>query len=268
MSFRISAVFSQRSFPLPCVELISSFKTPRRCYVRELDWCAPRNTPKKKWSNTEQGIKCTNIKNEKIIHSNSFQNNKFGIVAAMSQNNVIGIDGKLPWHIPEDREYFLNLTRGKILIIGRRTFEEENDLSHISHVRRCIVVSKTMDPILLRDEKVTVAQSFTEALEMACKISILNREGGGKQNESSDIDCWVGGGEKLYEDALLHSSAQELHLTVVDTEIDLKPHTTFFPSFDQWKHKFREISRHDGKDVGGDLDYKCTFHIYKRHDSQ
>src|SRR2546421_9717191 len=45
------------------------------------------------------------------------------VIAAMSLNRVIGRDGKIPWHIPEDFRWFKQTTTGKAVLMGRRTFE-------------------------------------------------------------------------------------------------------------------------------------------------
>ena len=45
------------------------------------------------------------------------------IVAAMSQNRVIGVNNKLPWSIPEELAHFKQLTMGKPMIMGRKTFD-------------------------------------------------------------------------------------------------------------------------------------------------
>jgi dihydrofolate reductase len=45
------------------------------------------------------------------------------LIAAMSDNRVIGHRGKMPWHIPADLKFFKNLTTGHTVIMGRKTFE-------------------------------------------------------------------------------------------------------------------------------------------------
>ena len=45
------------------------------------------------------------------------------IIVAKSQNNVIGNDGQLPWHLTEDLKKFKSITMGKPMIMGRNTFE-------------------------------------------------------------------------------------------------------------------------------------------------
>ena len=44
-------------------------------------------------------------------------------IAAMSLNRVIGRDGKIPWHIPEDFQWFKKMTTGHVVLMGRKTFE-------------------------------------------------------------------------------------------------------------------------------------------------
>ena len=56
----------------------------------------------------------TNIKERKVIFSH---------ITAVSQNQVIGKENRLPWHIPGDLKFFHDTTKGKALIMGRKTFE-------------------------------------------------------------------------------------------------------------------------------------------------
>jgi dihydrofolate reductase len=48
---------------------------------------------------------------------------RVALVVAMAANGVIGRDGKLPWHLPDDLKYFKVVTYGKPVLMGRRTFE-------------------------------------------------------------------------------------------------------------------------------------------------
>ncbi len=47
----------------------------------------------------------------------------FKAIAAMSLNRVIGADGKIPWHLPEDFKWFKKMTMGNVVVMGRKTFE-------------------------------------------------------------------------------------------------------------------------------------------------
>jgi dihydrofolate reductase len=189
----------------------------------------------------------------------------FGIVAAMSRNHVIGVDGQLPWNLPEDRKEFTALTADKILIIGRRTFQERPNQSHISHVARCIVVSKTMPVDAFGSERIQLARSFPEALSLAKELVDEMTPNKSKSDESDDsldnVECWVAGGEKLYHEALLHPSARSLHLTVVDTDIETEiGEVARFPAKYRWDNKFELEVTSDGK--GGTPGF--TRHVYRR----
>ncbi|KAL7430261.1 hypothetical protein ACHAXH_004267 [Discostella pseudostelligera] len=117
--------------------------------------------------------------------SNTTKQPTFGIIAALTKDGVIGIDGVLPWklrmqdaptNISLDRDRFVALTSNKILILGRRTFADEDPTGeHVKHARLCIVVSKTMNlsdlVVVKRNNEVgptvMLARSFDEALDTA-----------------------------------------------------------------------------------------------------
>ncbi len=150
---------------------------------------------------------------------------------------MIGVDGGLPWDkpIPLDQGHFINLTRNRILIVGRKTYTDEDPTgSHISHVCVCIVVSRTMKHSDLADRNdapedfpvVKLARLFDEALDMALD-NISSGEGiteGRGENvgdpKSKTIECWVAGGKRIYSEALWHGNLDEVHLTHVDTSVD------------------------------------------------
>ena len=190
----------------------------------------------------------------------------------MSKNRIIGVGGGLPWNLPADRQFFEDLTRNKLLIIGRNTLFETPTLSHLSHARATIVVSKTLSA---EDAKESLAQlptvshpviavnSFSQALKEASHLSSSSKI---KQEEDTEIqstltssgdimpainmiDCWVAGGEKLYQEALQHPMAQFLHLTIVDKEIDVMEQNSTgqqvarFPAKYRWDHKFRLVEK-------------------------
>ena len=65
-------------------------------------------------------------------------------VVAMASNRVIGRDGKLPWHLPEDLKFFKETTLGHPILMGRKTFES---IGKPLPKRRNIVLSRTMAPL-------------------------------------------------------------------------------------------------------------------------
>ena len=236
----------------PCIELLRIWK---RTYVRGLDWCNPDSSGlKKRWSEGDPGA-CRHIPTPKKNAPD-----KIGVVAAISKNRVIGVCGELPWDIPEDRKHFEALTSGKILIIGRRTFGEREDGAHLAHIGRCIVVSNTLDP--QKCGSTLIATSLDDALDQAKQI-IMEQ----KSTLRCGIHCWVGGGERLYEEALAHTSLHEVHLTEIDTEIDINSGIKKFARFPakyRWDRNFRLLEKRMGNCSGQGALPKYSFSTYRR----
>lgn len=131
------------------------------------------------------------------------------LIAAIGQNRVIGIGNKLPWHIPEDLRRFKQLTLGKPVIMGRKTWESiGKPLPH----RVNIILTGRKDWQLASAE---IAHDIDEALTLA-------RSTCGEQTEAMVI-----GGEQIYRLFLPH--ATRLYLTEVDSSVE---GDTFFPEID------------------------------------
>ena len=64
------------------------------------------------------------------------------LVVAASRNNVIGSDGELPWHLPDDLRHFKRLTTGKPIVMGRKTYEA---IGRPLPDRRNIVLTRNRD---------------------------------------------------------------------------------------------------------------------------
>ena len=217
--------------------------------------------------------KCySNITSISSTDSNFKQQPKFGIVAALSKDGIIGVNGRLPWKsIPQDLNHFINLTRNKILIVGRKTFAEDGPTGgHVKHVRVCIVVSKTMsstdsskfdtsDKVSDRPQ-IMIACSFGDALHIA-STKILQRSDEESVNTSSnDIYVWVAGGERICKEALQHDNAVDVHLTHIDVSVGKRvakdAAIAYFPLDTLESSDFREVSR--------SIDSICTFCLYRR----
>ena len=207
-------------------------------------------------------------------YTNHNQQPKFGIVAALSKDGIIGMNGRLPWKsISQDLNHFINLTRNKILIVGRKTFADEDPTgSHIKHVRVCIVVSKTMnatdlaksstsDNVSCRPE-IMIAHSFEDALYIAStKILQSSDKESVNGSSSNDIDIWVAGGERIYKEALQHDNAVDVHLTHIDVSVGKRvaeeaSTIAHFPLDTLKSSDFREVSR--------STDGICSFCLYRR----
>lgn len=206
----------------------------------------------------------TSIKTHESGHKHYLRKRKdgFGIVAAMTSNRVIGVDGSIPWkNLSQDWNHFVSLTRNKVLLVGRKTFGlEDPSLAHIRHCRACVVVSQTMTAEDLIQVKVAsgnehletdllLAGSFEEALELARSK---------KSTDDDMIDCWVAGGERIYKEALRHRDAVEVQLTHVDMTVDTNHFrdVAFFPVEDINANNFVEVST---KTIG-----ICEFKVIRR----
>jgi dihydrofolate reductase len=174
------------------------------------------------------------IKAESEIFNQQHSNNCITLIAAASENNVIGKDNKLIWHLSDDLKHFKELTKGHCVIMGRKTFES---MPKALPNRTNIVITRKHDYVA-RDA--IVVHSIHEALERA------------KEDKQPFI---VGGGE-IYSQSILISD--RIELTRVHTEIE---GDAFFPEIDPkiWK----EISREERfKDEKNDFDY--TFIRYNK----
>lgn len=196
---------------------------------------------------------------------------RFGIIAAMSNNNIIGVKGNIPWNIPADRKEFVRTTGGKVLIIGRKTFEEQENLSHISHSAKCIVISKSLDGESIRtkitpiETEVLIVRSFLEALDLARRL--VEKKSDRLNGMNDDIDCWIAGGQGIYQSSVLHPSAWIIHLTVINIDVDVSYYSPSeiarFPPKYHWDNRFTEVA--STENITQDEEpIKFTQYIYRK----
>jgi dihydrofolate reductase len=131
------------------------------------------------------------------------------MIVAMSDNRVIGIENRLPWHIPEDLKRFKKITSGHPIVMGRKTFES---IGRPLPGRTNIVVTRNKD---YRAEGVFACFSLKEALEFA-----------GRAPGAEEIFV-IGGGE-LFREAL--PMADRIYLTEVKWPYE---GDAYFPTFDE-----------------------------------
>jgi len=144
------------------------------------------------------------------------------IIAAMAKNRVIGKDGKMPWHIPEELRFFKKTTMGYPMIMGRKTFES---FPAPLPGRRHIVLSRNKNYTPCGAE---YAPSMTDALQL-CR---------------SDGKVFLIGGADIFQQGL--SVATSMILTHLEREV---AGDVLFPEFSD--EQFIEISRRhhpDGKE--------------------
>lgn len=130
------------------------------------------------------------------------------LIAAIGQNNELGLNNKLLWHIPEDLKHFKEYTTGKVVVMGRKTFQS---IGKILPGRKCIVIS-TNPP----DNRVIYAPDIDAALSV----------------EYCYPELVVIGGAQIYAQTI--DRADKLVITHVEGSFVAD---TFFPPIDltQWQ---------------------------------
>lgn len=139
---------------------------------------------------------------------------ELALIVAVASNGVIGRDNKLPWHIPEDLRHFKQVTLGKPVVMGRKTFES---------IGR---------PLPQRENIVVTSNPSWQAQGVRAVHSLDQAVAG-----SSAPEIMVIGGARLFAEAL--SRAKRLHLTEIHRAYE---GDVYFPSYDraQWRETWRE----------------------------
>lgn len=119
---------------------------------------------------------------------------RLGAIWAQTIDGVIGRNGTMPWHVPEDLKHFQEVTTGKPVIMGRRTWESLPDAYKPLPGRTNIIVSRSVGAVEARDGAIWVS-SLDAALEVAHKAQEATGAG-------SLADAWIIGGGTLYAEAL------------------------------------------------------------------
>lgn len=158
------------------------------------------------------------------------------LVAAVSENGVIGADGGLPWSLPRDLAHFKAVTMGHAVIMGRRTFDE---IKKPLPGRLNIVITRRPD---WSHPGVEPARSLAEAIEIAERAA------------PGDTHMIIGGGQ-IYRLAL--PLAQRVELTRIHAHI---PGDTTFPDLDDaWT-----LTHHERHEPDATNAYPMSFLSYAR----
>ncbi len=155
-------------------------------------------------------------------------------IVAAAENNVIGKDNKLLWHLPNDLRFFRRTTSGHTVIMGRKTYESVgNPLPN----RRNIVITHQTD---YNQPGVEIVHSLEEALKQC----------------AGEREVFIVGGAEIYRQAL--PIMGRVYLTRVHAEI---AGDTYFPDLDEsdWVLISEEAHAPDERHV-----YPYTFLVYER----
>lgn len=158
-------------------------------------------------------------------------------IVAIANNNVIGKDNKLIWHLPEDLKRFKQITTGKNIIMGRKTFES---LGRVLPNRKHI--------ILCNDMKMDIDNENVEILDDISKLD---------KYINSDEENFVLGGATIYK--LLMPYVNKLYITKINQDFE---GDVYFPEIKE--AEWKEISKEKGlKNDENPYDYEYITYVRK-----
>ena len=156
--------------------------------------------------------------------------NHLAMIVAASENNVIGVDGDLPWHLSADLKRFKKLTMGHHMIMGRKTFDS---IGRLLPGRTTVIVTRQADYTF---EGAKIAHSVEQAVELAAE----------------DPCPFIVGGAQIYAAAM--PLVNRLLLTRVHCEIE---GDTFLPEIDWSAWELESTEK-------GSAEVEFTFEDYVR----
>lgn len=155
------------------------------------------------------------------------------IIAAVAKNNVIGKNGEMPWHLPADLRHFHKVTKGKYIVMGRKTYESLANMLKSRGLNRQTLKSGRTSIILSRNpdfeppKKALHFESIDEVLKFAENGSNYTQKVTECPNKETEKDLFIIGGGKIYEQFMTH--ADKLYITRI---YDSPKGDTFFPEID------------------------------------
>lgn len=141
------------------------------------------------------------------------------LIAALTENRVIGKNNDLPWHLPDDMKYFMQTTSGHHVVMGRKNYESIPPKFRPLPNRVNILVSRQED---YQAPGCTVVNSIPQAIDIAI--------------DNHEAEIFIIGGAEIYNQSL--AFANRLYLTEIQTSLE---GDAFFPMFNQ--SEWSEVSR-------------------------
>src|SRR5688572_23817102 len=141
------------------------------------------------------------------------------LIAALSNNRVIGKNNDLPWHLPDDMKYFMQTTKGHHVIMGRKNYDSIPEKFRPLPNRTNIVVTRQKNFVA---QGCTIVNSIEEGLQIA------------KSNNEKEV--FIIGGAEIYNQGF--AMATRLYLTEILVQLE---GDTYFPEFN--KTQWKEVSR-------------------------
>ena len=158
------------------------------------------------------------------------------LLVAAAENNVIGKDNQLPWHLTNDLKYFKNLTWGMPILMGRKTFES---IGKPLPGRKSIVITRNKD---WQHENVTIVHSIEEAVQNATALGVK--------------EVFVIGAAEIFKKSL--ATANRIYLTRIHQEFE---GDVYFPevSAAEWQLMSSRFCQADEKNK-----YDHTYEVWER----
>ena len=156
------------------------------------------------------------------------------LIVAATENNAIGKDNQMLFHIKEDLNFFKNTTLNKTIVMGRKTFEAlPNVLPQRKHI------------ILTRDKQYNIENSQVKVKHSLDEVI--------KDITSSKEEVFIIGGQQIYRQILDRDLADKIYITRIHKTVE--DADTFFPNIDE--NKFKVV---DKKVLNED----ATVYIYEK----
>lgn len=167
------------------------------------------------------------------------KNMTISMIAAVSENGIIGRDGDMPWRLSTDLKRFKKVTMGCPIIIGRKTFQS---FGAPLPGRQNIVISRSP----FEAEGITNTHSLEEAIQIASTSA----------TQANKDEIFIAGGGQIYELGL--PLANRLYITHINAKID---GDTSFPQFDS---NIWNISHEENVPAGEKDNFSTRYVIYDR----
>ncbi|MDF2882911.1 MAG: dihydrofolate reductase [Clostridiaceae bacterium] len=152
------------------------------------------------------------------------------LIVAVAKNNVIGNNGMIPWKVKGEQKRFKELTTGKTIIMGRKSFQE---IGEPLPNRKTILISSTQN---IKAENCITVKSLGEAFDLV----------------KDEHEVFVAGGGQVYREA--YPYADRIYITVIDEVVN---GDVYFPQIDE-----KDFVKIYEKRVHGDIPY--TYYTYER----
>lgn len=165
---------------------------------------------------------------------------KVSIIVAVSENNAIGKNNNLLWHLPVDMKFFKETTLGHCVVTGRKNYESIPEKFRPLAGRTNIVVTRNE---AYAQENVSVVHSLEEAIALGKSLN--------------EKELFIIGGGQIYDEAMKKNVVDRIYLTRVKTNLEAD---TFFPVLgNEWKLVGSKLLMKDEKNK-----YDLDFQIWEK----